>query len=140
MKKLDWRYLVSNCTLLLFPILISAVLVINSSFLRQFRRSDKNLPLYLFFFVGQFLLFAWFIWWFFLKPPRYSNFAVLVGMLEMVICLSPPVLKQLSLPLYHALYEHLQIMSYFYFTFLTLYMLLFVRGIRRRKRTDRPQR
>lgn len=118
--------------LILYPILPLVLLPIyDYHLLQQMQRYiDNTIWIFLTVYILYFLIFAWFVYRFFVKKEPYSFFSALIGLLESTVFLLflfyPSSLLKISRQFSLMFFNHITLSSYAVFTVFSIYAVLLI--------------
>lgn len=118
--------------LILYPILPLILLPIYDYHLSLLlkRYPGDTIWIFLVVYILYFLIFAWFVYRFFVKKEPYRFFPAMIGLLEsafFLLCLFyTPLLSNLSRPFFNMFFNNVTLNSYAVFTVFSIYAVLLI--------------
>lgn len=112
--------------LIIYPIIILIAMFFNSLLHKQIIRFNINKLQFMVFILVYFLIFALFIYKFFIKKESFHIVSLIIGMFLIIIIQIPQVLLMISHNLFSIVYGQLQLEIFMFGTLLTLYIVMII--------------
>lgn len=118
--------ILNNIFLIIYPFLVLIAMFFNSSLYEQIIRFNINKLQFLIFILVYFLIFALFIYKFFIKKESFHIISLIIGIICIIIMQIPQVLLKISHNLFNIVYNQLQLEIFMFGTILTLYIIMII--------------
>ncbi|KNF09412.1 hypothetical protein CLPU_3c01900 [Gottschalkia purinilytica] len=120
------KKILNNIFLIVYPFLLLITMLYNFSLKDQIIRFNINKFQFIVFILVYFVMFALFIFNFFIKKESFHIVSLIIGLIEIILLQIPQILLRISHNLYSVIYGQIQLNIFIFGTLLTLYILMFI--------------